>query len=764
MYLKEISNMLNLKTWEDYYTENLSDVVIDWTNKGKEYLVREDGVTAAPEILFFQIYNDLKSGKLKNIYFLLPRNIDVDSEDLGKTNFTFEELQILLDMKNSQDKEIKNMAEYILVNITFVVGTESFINALGFLNLNINDLLPNEIEKLFEIIIEIKEEYDSEVNIETKAAILSETENYVNKAIYEDKNPLRISLGVAVREFFKVYDVKGFYKEHKGLEARLTALQLSFVSYFVPILIGMVGLLNPAVPLIIGLSAFVSSIFVSNIVIHTMVDFKEIKARKELDSVLNAAVNKYAGEEEIVIPIYVVSNGIGKFGKELKNTGLKTEKGESIFAVKTSGALVLGVRSGASSFELANVLNGSKVLENLIKDKIGKEVDIKLDIVVENKEYVERNREKFEDSNIIFEEGMMVVEEISSKNSKEIIKEFKELSALKQTIGFTLADKMIISLESIKGKEELKQALNNGKTRKVITQSQYEELKGDIDLFELRENGIEVYIREGDRIREFDTREEIEVEKISENITMKELEEKLVTAKNSLVIDIEQLKRIFKDNRNSDVLDTYTMFETLIGNIKTTFGIGQLNEKDIKNMAYNIPFESLPNNINNIDLEKDISEIGVIYRNIKDIKVRKEYIEILKKRIIVKNKVKEERNIDLEQNKNNRNLEKILAKILSKQEELKTEEEGINIEEIKVEIENKTIKENKDEYERILINNNISNILNKNISEMTIKEKKIIVVLEILIPVIMDDKAPEVIGRNKNNDMAKDYRAMLAAA
>ena len=47
---------------------------------------------------------------------------------------------------------------------------------------------------------------------------------------------------------------------------------------------------------------------------------------------------------------------------------------------------------------------------------------------------------------------------------------------------------------------------------------------------------------------------------------------------------------------------------------------------------------------------------------------------------------------------------------------------------------------------------------------MTNSEKKIVAKLEILIPVIMDDKNPEISNRNNNNDMARDYRAMLAAA
>ena len=117
----------------------------------------------------------------------------------------------------------------------------------------------------------------------------------------------------------------------------------------------------------------------------------------------------------------------------------------------------------------------------------------------------------------------------------------------------------------------------------------------------------------------------------------------------------------------------------------------------------------------------------------------------------------------MEQNRNNKNLEKILAKVLSKQEELKAEQD-INMEEIKFEAENKTIKENKDEYEEILRDNNISEILKKDVSEMTNSEKKIVAKLEILIPVIMDDKNPEISNRNNNNDMARDYRAMLAAA
>jgi len=584
----------------------------------------------------------------------------------------------------------------------------------------------------------------SKTKPEDSTAILPKTEQYVNKSVSAGKSPFRISLGVALKEFLEVYKVRSFYKEHKPIEARLMALKLSAISYLIPSIIGVAGLLMPAIPLTTVLIAFIASIFASNIGVHTILDFKEIKTMKELDDVLNEAVNKYEGEEEIAMPVYVVSDGIGKFGKELKNIGLKTAKGESLFAVKTEGAIVLGTRSGASAKDVAQVLNESKVLEDLIKDKIGKNIDVKLDIVVEDKKYIEQNKVKFGNSNVIFEEGIMIVEEIKSTNSEEIKEEFRGLSAVKQTIGFTLADKMITSFENETPEEINKFIKNsNGMVRVLITESQREVLKQEN--INLQGKGICVKGTEGN-IKDFDTGEEIDYKEIKPK-TAQELQTEILTSSVSLVIEKNKLEEILGQG---DMLDINNMFETLIGNIKTSFGIGQLIKKDVETMAYNTKYEKIKA-VKNWEELKDSDEIKIIYESIKDETKKQKFKDIIESRIKAKEIIEYAGIVYTEQNREVKSLEKILIKAIQEQKE-------INFEGIKKEKEK--IKEETESNDKSLEQNKID--LWNLIGQQT--EEKAIATMLYLMDIIADESKQANIVEKGNNNIAKDYRAMLAAA
>ncbi|WP_413853717.1 hypothetical protein [Candidatus Ruminimicrobium bovinum] len=589
---------------------------------------------------------------------------------------------------------------------------------------------------------------------DNKAAILSETEGYVNKAIADGKNPIIISLGVAVREFLEVYRVRSFYKGHKGIESRLRALILSSASYFVPMVIGTMGLLMPAIPITMVLVGFVASIFATNIGLHTIIDFKAIKTREEMFSKMSSdieiekeireIVKQKGSNKEVVMPVYVISEALEKIGydsKELKNTGLKTAKGESVYVAEDEGRIILGTISGAGAKEIAQVLNESKVLKELIKDKISGKIQVSdMDIIVEDEKYIEQKQKEknFKGSDIIFEEGIMIVKELKGQSRQEIMEEFKKLSEVKQAIGITLADKMIISLEDIKDIEKLNTAIKNGKARKVITRQQCEQLEiGEKELFEIRKKGIEVYIKEGEKVIEFDTRKEIEIEPISENITMQQLQQMIINSEKPLLIGIEKLAGMFKNNQ-ADIIETYSMFETLIGNFKLNFGIGQLKEKDVEAMAYNVRYEEIPERWEDL---KDSSEIKIMYNNIAE-ELREVFKGAIEERILAKQEIGENRLSD-------KKMERLLGKMLKKQKEKKIGKKKFNYEDD----EKFTIEDGKREIYEIMAERNINDIED---------EESILKIIE-LIPVVAD-RQMSISEEISREDIAKDYRAMLSAA
>ena len=767
------------KLWQQYYRENIFEKGVD------------GGIVAKPYDLIVKINEDINNGKLTDVYFFLNENMGKLDRN-NNPSHSFSEILILLDMKENGSDEEQRIAENVIEHTTFVVGTDSFLDfaedILKDLEIDIGEISTYQLSRLFDKIFEWQETKDSEekesMDKINNAAILPENENYVNKSISEGKSSLRILLGIAWKEFLKVYKISltkdeenknklglDFVEGHESEENKKTASILTKISYAVPAVVGAlsiaISILMPAIPVVILIGAFIASIFGSNIGVHVILDFKAIKARQELfkvlsEDIISSAIKeaeiKEGQETELSIPVYVVSEGIGKIieSGQLKNTGLKTPNGESIFAVKTDGAIVLGTRNGASAKEIAETVNESKVLEDLVKSSLRANakqsaINIKFDIVVEDKDYVkEKQKDKnFKDSNIIFENGMIIVNKIEGQTRSEIIKEFKELSAAKQTIGITMADKMIISLESVKDKENLKKAINNGKARKVITVEQYSDLgMGEKDLIELKNKGIEVYIKEGNKILEFDTKNEIEFKPIEENMTMQQLQQLIRTSDKPLLIEINKLAGMFKSNQ-TDIMETYSMLDTLIGNIKLNFGIGQLSRRDIEYMAYNIPFDKIPKG--EFDIETDDSEIGIMYRNIKD-KDKKLFKETIDKRIKIKNllNAQEIKVTYTERNEEVKKLEKLLINEI--------EEYDIN----KVKEELNRIREEQ--------NNNINSLeetkaflYEKLLSDEGNKEKTVATILAIMDIIADDNEQTGKIDREEDN-LAKDYRAMLAAA
>ena len=649
----------------------------------------------------------------------------------------------------------------------------------------------------------------SKTKPEDSTAILPKTEQYVNKSVSAGKSPLRISLGVALKEFLKVYNVISFYDAHETTKARGTALILSTISYLVPAIVGVLGILMPAIPIIALIGIFIISIPITNVGTHVILDFKAIETRKELfddimiDFELKAIQTQ--SNNEAVIPVYIMSKDLTRLGYENPiNTGLKTAKGESVFMVKTNEAIVFGTRSGAGAKEIAQVLNESKVLNDLVNSLLRADLSAwqsiknkiysffqssklptiqssKMDIIVEDKQYVEENKEQFEGSNVIFEDGITIVKEIKSTNSEDIKKEFEELSAVKQTVFETAANKIITSLEpttEIKTEEQLEKELINGKARKVITKEQYEQLKVYYDkqgkniseeLNKLAENGIEIIVRVENEYDETEVKKEYMPNGVSgvitkegqlfdfytgdktdvmqdimqqKEINMNELQKLLISSEKPILVGIDQLRKIFKGNQS---MDTYSMFETLIGNLKLNFGIGELKEKDVENMAYNVSFGKIPTEWENLS---DNDEIMIIYESIKDDTNKQKFKAIIEERIegkkILKNIVPADTLESIEQNKEFKKLEKILVKNIK----------GINVDNVINKRSNfidvsKSLNQNKiNLYERLTLEEQ--------------QEDIVAIVISIMDLIADDNKQTDNIDKEK--DDVRGYRAMLCAA
>ena len=650
--------------------------------------------------------------------------------------------------------------------------------------------LDNEtiIETLEEV---ISEGYKKDQNL-SSAALLPENKNEVRRFAennYETlnfKTMLKKSIEMAYKEFSPSFSSK-FVRNHYSVDKQ-TAKNLQKVTIASSAIFGILGfvsiVLNPvvyvAIPVVFAVAALISG---TNMAYHTAIIYRYINSIKDIKDDFGNAV-RIEDNNETYLSVYV-TNDIGSYDGKKMPLG-ENINGNQVYKINKDGFIIVGVAASEISRE--------EIIKNLDAELLGsktKGMNINK-IVVDN---------SISDEFDVTEDGTITINGniLDKLNSNDKIKFIKSALSVKNANGTTMADSTIFDLRTMPfndniygqdAKRDFKLKFENTPGRIIISKTEDDQLPTvgldykTEDIENLKYEGKYVFVDYGKEKPDTDQieylkksarsgytytkdnklimvdfslgEEEIELTLSSD---INNLQGEIMKSEGPVVIDIMKFLEYF-ENPGTDKMSKFEYFNKLINSFAS---LKKLSKNKAIETLYNISFESLPNNINDIDLENDISEIGFMYRGIKEEKIKEEFINTLKNRIVVKNKVKEERDIDLEQNRNNKNLEKILAKVLSKQEELKAEQD-INMEEIKFEAENKTIKENKDEYEEILRDNNISEILKKDVSEMTNSEKKIVAKLEILIPVIMDDKNPEISNRNNNNDMARDYRAMLAAA
>lgn len=379
-----------------------------------------------------------------------------------------------------------------------------------------------------------------------------------------------------------------------------------------------------------------------------------------------------------------ISNNINNFDKKLLiNTGLKIN-GQTIWQVKNDTNLIF-VANNVDFKDIAKTLNTSKLLNNKIKKllnlKRNQKMHIDLSALIDN---------SLDD--IYVDDGMILT------NNDINISGLYEITS---SLAVTYSQKTIISLTNV-ANENLYNSIINASVRKVITQQQFEYLK---DMFEkenknivlelqkLRENGIEIYVVCEDltmekvyrnygvtgqiingKLYDYFTQEQIDIEEIAQSISIKDLENKIFYSQNPLLIDIHILQNLFKTSNN--ILDTYSMFDTLLGNIKLKLGFKNITEIDVKQFASNIKMSSLPNiekeqidlmlscDTDNFVTTLNIEDSNIVATILNGTKMGKEnkqiFLDIIKARILVKLKL-QENNIEAISDKK---LEILLSKLL----------------------------------------------------------------------------------------------------
>ena len=462
-----------------------------------------------------------------------------------------------------------------------------------------------------------------------------------------------------------------------------------------------------------------------------------------------------------------VTNDISKFNKQdLINTGLKAE-GKIIWQVKDKNSLIF-VADGLDTKHIIKTINNSRKLKRQIKKILNLrnniEINIEAALIVDS-----NSKDTYIENNIL------------TSNTANFTSSFAEII---RVFGVIFSQKMMVSLADISD-NNLYQALSNGSVKKVISEKQFEYLKNKFEqenkdilqeLITLRENGIEIYIISelniddnyyrnfgiSGRIKDsviydYFSQEENEIEKIPENIQIKELEKKIIYSKTPLLINLKVLQNLFSMQNN--ILDTYNAFDALLGKIKIKLGFTNIKSNDLKEFAYNINLSQLPN-INETEIEKmlnsdiinfisnlNISDNNIISVILEDTKItdesKKIFLNIIKQRILTKIKLQEQ-NIEIITDKK---MERLLGQMLlihySK---------------------TNTIKESKETYSDILEDLKLSNSMNK-INELytkAIDEDDVAVNTIIEIILFMQERRIYKIENKEINTI--DYRQMLAAA
>ena len=349
----------------------------------------------------------------------------------------------------------------------------------------------------------------------------------------------------------------------------------------------------------------------ASIVKHVIIDYRTIKA-----SGIRQAIELF-GTQARLNEEGQISIGIVDDIEEIKdsftliNTGIKIE-GSSIYRIKNSELLMYGAK-GQTSVKVAQALNGTKEIKKALQ-----EMGLTQTANTETEGVVMVSGSGMEMNNGLLEIGEIELEGKTPEQIKEYITSALEV---KRAIGIMYGQKTIIDLKSLTGSALIK-AIENGRARKVITESQYRELQLSKEkILELKGKGIEIYVANnyingdynetgisGQIIREngktyiydYFSMEKTELDEITEEKELSKLEDKIINGENLIMIDIDLLKKSFQ---GSNIIESFTKLGALTGKIKMTMGIGNIGIRDIENVGYNIRFEEIPE-ISESDIQK----------------------------------------------------------------------------------------------------------------------------------------------------------------
>ncbi|MFA6614209.1 MAG: HD domain-containing phosphohydrolase, partial [Endomicrobiia bacterium] len=541
----------------------------------------------------------------------------------------------------------------------------------------------------------------------------------------------------------------------------------------------------------------------TSIVKHIVIDYKYVKSTGLQETIKKFGNNVTVDEKgQVHIPPILIVEDIEEIpAEERKNTGLKI-KGKTIWQVETKGILVYGAK-GALLEDVSKTLGVDVIKEELEKNfrKEGHKINLVVDTIMASNTQKER---------IVFEKNITTLrtDEIQRRNSKEQSEYIGSVLEIRSAIAVSQGEKIIVSLEKIEDKELLLQKIKNGKSRKIITVGQYEKLKSkneniDQELMNLRKEGIEIYIQfsneqinrdyrqkgfsgyiVGDKLTDYYSGDTINIKLIdnSDTVTLKYLEEMMTSSQEPLVVNIDILEKVFKQNR--DILDSYDMLNLLIGSIETTFKIGNLSPLDAKEMVYNMNFTKIPDiskekrqelanltdeeltDIYNIKSILELSGSDVISITMQELEnveeTKKMFMKTMRERILAKSMLQENnKNYGLK----DRELEILLGKSIVKQFKNNDKKTTDISDEFIGNETNMLMFINKLQSDVEIINTELI-IESDKIKLVELQQKKEIAInttIELIL-VFADDNKFKIINKVESTNDAKNYRSMLSAA
>ena len=528
----------------------------------------------------------------------------------------------------------------------------------------------------------------------------------------------------------------------------------------------------------------------ASIVKHIAIDYRYIKA-SGIQEAINMFGNRTYMDEygQIHIPPVLIVNDLQNYKGKLNPTGIKVN-GRYIYQIKGSGILIYGAQ-GIDSEEISTAVNESQFIkeavESMLREKGYEGISVEVEGVIQE-----------EGTGIRFDRGITIIgtQELQNKTAEYVDGYVTSSVEIKRAVGMMYSQKALISLESIDDIEKLKQALTQGRARKIISKNQYDMLQlTEEEIIAMRKNGIEIYmdsneidetlkengitgqiIRRGEQISVYDyyAQEEQAVEEVGEDKSLTDIESLLVNSQKPILIDIKVLAKKFQ---KENILGAYNGLNTLIGNIKLKTGIGQLNKTDIKSLGYNLDYNKLPElslskplqkyskeeiedmlNTSILNAEPN-SEIGIILKALgtKE-ELKQEFIQIMKERILAKTALKDNYK---EFGLKDKNLEILLGQMLFKQLDFALENKDIEKEgnlDLTYVDQNGNIKEVTGEKEGLM----------RKITQDTEKSmRNDPVAINSIIEIILtygDEYKEKQIARDMDKNDLRNYRAMMSAA